>query len=131
MISKRTKKFKILSIIFTIIHILCLVGPFLYFLPAAFITGEVVSKVVLGLSTVTSIILAAISFIISVNHRAGLHRGIMWFLILGILTCLSNIKPFICIMAITNLSDELVFTRLRDSFSSKAKINKEIDLRNA
>lgn len=131
MISKRTKKFKTLSVIFTIIHILCLIGPFLYFLPAAFIMGEVVSKVVLGLSTVTSIILAAISFMISVNHRAGLHRGIMWFLILGILTCLSNIKPFICIMATTSICDELVFTRLRDSFSSKAKINKEIDLRSA
>lgn len=129
MINKRTKKFRNISIIFTILHILCLIGPFLYFIPAAFITGEVVSKVVLGLSTVTSLILAAISFFITVQHRAGLHRGILWFLILGVLTCLSNIKPFICIMALTSICDEVIFTPIRAYAKNRAAINKEIDLR--
>lgn len=128
-ISQRTKKFKTLKIVFTILHILCLIGPFLYFLPYAFITGAVVSKVVLGMTTVTSLILTAISFFISVKHRAGLHRGVMWFLILGIITSLTSIKPFICIMAATSLADELIFTPIRDSAARKALINKEIDLR--
>lgn len=129
MTSKRTKQLKTLDIIFTIFHILCLIGPFLYFIPAAFAAGTMVSKIVLSLATVTSIILAAISFFISVNHRHGLHRSILWLLILGVTTCFTAIKPFICIMAAVALVDELVFVPIRDNARSKARINKEIDQR--
>lgn len=129
MISKRTKKYKTLNIIFTILHFLCLIGPLLYFIPYAFIVGEVTTKVILGLSTATSIILAAISLFVAVKHRAGLHRSILWLLILGILTALTSVKPFICIMAVASILDELVFTPIKTASAQKAKINKEIDLR--
>lgn len=127
--SKRTKKLKIAAIIFGILHLLCLLGPFLYFLPAAFINGETVSKIVLGFSVVTSLILATVSLIIGVKNRAGLHRGIMWLLIAGILFCLESVKPFIWIMAIVSIVDELIFVKLKDKFKTAAATNKEIDKR--
>lgn len=127
--SKRTKKLKRLCVFFTILHLLCLIGPFLYFLPAAFIGGEVVSKIVLGFSTVVSIILALISFLVDFKHRAGLHRSIMWTLIAGILFCLSSIKPFIWIMAIASIFDELIFTKLKDHYHTAHLTNAEIDKR--
>lgn len=128
MANKRTKKSRILSIIFGILHLLCLIGPFCYFLPVAFITGAMVSKITLGFTMVTSMILAAISFIVDVKHRAGLHRSCVWLLIVGILFCLSSIKPFIWIMAGATLLDELVFVNLHDHYSKVAAMNKEIDI---
>ena len=129
MASQRTKKFVTLNIIFTILHILCLVGPFLYFLPTAFIGAELVSKIALSATMITSIILAAMSMFVSVKHRMGLHRSILWILVLGLLTALTSIKPFICIMSIVSICDELIFVPIRDRAAAKASINKEIDLR--
>lgn len=127
--SKRTKKMIGWGVFFTILHILCVVGPFLYFLPAAFITGAVVSKVVLSLTTITSLILAGMGLFLDIKHRAGLHRGIMWLLVAGIIFCLEAIKPFIWIMAGVSIVDELIFVKLKDHFKTAAATNKEIDKR--
>ena len=129
MASERTKKLKIFGVIFGLLHFLCLFGPFLYFLPVAFITGEIVSKIVLGFSVTLSLIFAAIGFLMNAKHRAGLHRGILWTLIAGILFCLESIKPFIWIMAIVSIIDELIFVRLKDHYKAAAAINKEMDIR--
>ena len=128
-ISKVTKKAKIKCAIFTILHILCLIGPFLYFVPYAFIVGEVTSKLVLSVSMIASFILAGISFMVDVKHRAGLHKSIIWLMIAAIIYALSSIKPFIWIMAIVSLADELMFARLREHYHRKHIINKEIDQR--
>ena len=127
--SKRTKKLTCLHTIFTILHLICLIGPFLYFLPMAFIGAEVVSKIVISLTTIASLILAGISAFVSIQHRAGLHRSILWLLIAGIMFGLSSIKSFIWIMAGTSLCDELIFTPLKDHFKITAATNKEIDKR--
>lgn len=127
--SKRTKRLTLWSVIFGILHILCLIGPFLFFIPQAFIIGETIAKIALGLTTIISLILAAISAIVDINHRAGLHRSILWILISGILFCLDSVKSFIWIMAISSLLDELIFTKAHQHFARKAAINKEIDLR--
>lgn len=127
--SKITKKAKAFYIIFGILHLLCLLGPFFYFLPYAFITGAVVSKVALGLSTALSVILALVSLLVDATHKAGLHRSIMWTLIAGVLFCLSSIKPFIWIMAVASILDELIFVPIRDRNKTKYHTNKEIDKR--
>lgn len=129
MLSERTKTSKFWKIIFTILHLICLIGPFLYFIPYAFITGAVISKIALGLSTVVSLILLIMSFIMDVTHRAGMHRGIMWTLIAGIMFCLESVKPFVWIMAVVSILDELVFCKLKDHFTTVYKTNKEIDKR--
>jgi len=129
MISKRTKQLKTLHIIFAILHILCLIGPFLYFIPYAYITGEVVSKVALSLTLIVSLILAAISLLVDVKQRAGFNKSIVWILIAGILFCLDSVKSFVWIMAIISIIDELVFTKLKDKFKTDAATNREIDRR--
>lgn len=127
MASERTKKARIMQIIFTVLHLVCLLGPFLYFLPAAFIAAKVVEKVALGLVTIVCLILAGISLLINVNHRAGLHRSILWILILAITTTFSAVKVFIYIMAIASILDELVFTKIADHYKTVKNTNKEID----
>lgn len=127
MASKRTKSARFWCTLFTIIHILFMVGPFLYYLPAAFIMGQVIQKLSLGLATILAIIVAAISLVVDVKHRAGLHRTIMWTMIIGVMLCLTNIQAFIWVIAITSVVDELIITRLADHYRTVKNTNKEID----
>lgn len=127
MASKRTKNARVAHIIFSILHFICLLGPFFYFIPAAFIAGEVVQKLALGLTTILALVFAAISLLVDVKHRAGLHRSILWILVLGLLMSLAAIKPFIWIMAIASIVDELVFVKLAEHFKTVKNTNKEID----
>ena len=129
MASKVTKKARNIAIIFGLLHLLCLLGPFFYFIPVAFITAEIVSKIALSFTIVLSLILAAFSLLVDVKHRAGLHRGIMWSLIAGVLFCLSAVKPFIWIMAIVSILDELIIIPIRDRARFKKATNREIDKR--
>lgn len=129
MISERTKKCRTLTIVFTILHILCLIGPFLYFVPYAFITGEVVSKLTISFASLFSLLLGAISFMVDIKHRAGLHRSMLWTMIAGVLCGLTAVRPFIWIMASFSLLDELVFLPLKDKYKAATLANKEIDKR--
>ena len=127
--SGRTKQCRNRKNIFGLIHFLCLFGPLLYFIPYGYITGETVSKIGMSFTIIVSIMLAAISMFISVAHKAGLHRCILWVLIAGVLICLTEVKTFIWIMAITSIIDELVFVRLKDYYKAALISNKEIDRR--
>lgn len=127
--SERTKKCGRLSVIFGVFHFLCLFGPLMYFLPYGFINGDTVQKISLGMTIITSLVLSILSIITDMKHRAGIHRTIMWILIAGVLFCLTEIKTFIWIMAVTSIIDELVFTKLRDYYKSAVIANKEIDKR--
>lgn len=128
-VSDRTKQCKILTIIFGVLHFLCLFGPLLYFVPYGYATGAVVEKIAMSFTVIVSVILALISILVSVTARAGLHRCIMWILITGVLFTLKEIQVFIWIMAITSILDELVFTKIRDHYKAALISNKEIDRR--
>ena len=129
MISKRTKQCRRRKNIFSILHYLCLFGPFIYFIPYSYKVGEITEKVAMSLSVVTSMILAMIALIVDVKHKAGIHRVMLWGLIIGILFCLSEIKIFIWIMAITSIIDEMVFVKLKDYYTIAEISNKEMDKR--
>ena len=129
MTSKRTKQCRRRKIIFSILHFLCVFGPFIYFIPYGYITGEIGNKVVMSFSVVTCLILTVISVITDIKHRAGLHRIILWGLITGVLFCLNEVKTFIYIMAVTSIIDELVFVKLKDYYKTAEISNKEMDRR--
>lgn len=128
-ISDRTKECKRKSFIFGFLHLLCLFGPLLYFIPYGYITGETVEKIALSFTVILSISLALISLLVSVTARAGLQRCVLWILISGVLFCLKEIQVFIWIMAITSIIDELIFTKLKDYYKAALVSNREIDRR--
>lgn len=129
MVSERTKQCRTLKNVFGFLHFLCLFGPLLYFIPYGYVTGETVEKICMSFTIILSVVLAVISILVSVTARAGLHRCIMWALVIGVLFCLQEIKVFIYIMAITSILDELVFTKIRDHYKAALISNKEIDRR--
>lgn len=129
MASERTKQCRRLKNLFSVLHFLFLFGPLLFFVPYGFVTGQPVEKIGLSFTVVISIILLVMSVIVSVTARAGLHRSVMWMLIIGVLFCLKNIQTFIWIMAVCSVIDELVFVRLKDHYKAALISNKEIDRR--
>lgn len=128
--SERTKQCGRWYIIFSIVHFLCLFGPFIYFIPSAF-TSEVSTtrKVALTLCMVVGCILALLAIISDAKTRGGLAKSIMWLLVLGVMVCLQSAKTFIYIMAIVSIIDELFIVRLKDKYKTAHIANKEIDRR--
>lgn len=129
MASERTKQCRILTWVFEALHFLCLFGPLFYFIPYGYITGETTEKIVMSFTVIASIIMIVISLLVSVTSRAGIHRSVMWLLIIGVLFALQDMKAFIWIMAITSILDEMVFTKIRDYYKTALISNKEIDKR--
>lgn len=115
--------------LFQFIHFLILFGPFLYFIPYAYIIGETADKIILSFSVVVCLILTFISFIIDVSHRSSLHKSIFWLALIGILFCLNEIRVFIYIMAFCAIIDELIITRMIEYYRAAGIANKQIDKR--
>lgn len=122
--SKETRKYKTLSILFLALSILVLVAPLAYYSVVGFIEGETTEKFTLGMTFV----IAAILFVINILFKFHI-RSTIWILVLGIYFCLDNILPLIFMVAVGNILDEFLFTPLHKHYKSKASINKEIDKR--
>lgn len=125
----RTKQCKNLHIIFSILHFICLFGPFLYFIPQAYIIGERVQKIALSSTLIISIILAALSVLTTAKTRGGLAKSIMWLIIIGIALCLKEVTTMIYIMAILAIIDELFIVKMKDRYLDAYRSNREIDRR--
>lgn len=127
--SNRTKQCKRLSLLFGILHFLCLFGPLLYFVPYAYIVGTAGRKLTLSLFLVVAFCLSILSIITSAKTRGGLAKSIMWLLVLGITLCVAEVKTFVYIMAIISIIDELIIVKLHDRYKSAYLTNREIDRR--
>lgn len=127
--SERTKQCKRLSILFGILHFFALFGPLLYFIPYAYVVGEVGRKLALSLFIIVALCLSVVSILSDAKTRGGLSKTIMWTLVIGISICLQEVKTFVYIMAIVSIIDELVFVRLRAKYKDAYAANREIDRR--
>lgn len=127
--SDRTKQCKNLSLLFGILHFLCLFGPLLYYIPYAFASGETGQKLGLSLFAIVAICLMFLAIISEAATRAGLIKSMLWLLILGITMCLTEAKTFIYVMAIVSVVDELIIIKLKDHYKNKYSANVEIDRR--
>ena len=127
--NKRTKQCKNLVSLFNVLHFLCLFGPFLYYIPTAFVEGQPGEKLALSLTMVVSLILAAFVILADAATRGGLIKSIMWSLLLGVCFCLPQVETFVYIMAIISIIDELVIVKLRNHYKTALIANKEMDRR--
>ena len=128
--SERTKHCRTMKWIFTILHWLCLLGPFTYYLPYCFINGETTQKVVVGLGVVIAIALLVVALVIDIKHRTGLQKSAFWAVICVCVWVLQQLSvPFIIIMAVVSIMDEAIFIPLKDKYANLQMTNKEIDRR--
>lgn len=127
--STRTKKCRTLQAIFTALHLICMIGPFMYFIPYALAVGEPVEKITLSMFTIIGGSIALLALLMDVKHRQGLHKTIFWLLIIGITICLKKVETFVYILAVISILDELIFYKLKNRYSELYRTNKEIDRR--
>lgn len=122
--SRETRKYRTLSILFLSLSILVLVAPLAYYSIQGFIQGETTEKFTLGITFV----IASILFTINILFKFHI-KSTIWIIVMGVYFCLDNILPLILVMAVGNILDEFVFTPLHKHYKNKATINKEIDKR--
>lgn len=101
----------------------------MYFVPYGFILGEPVQKICMSFTLIASVVLVAISALVGATAKAGIHRTILWLILIGLMFTLTKVEVLIYIMACTSILDELVFCRLKDKYKDAYAANKEIDRR--
>ena len=119
-----TKKYKRLALSFSLLSILVLLAPMVYYLVEAFIAGVVIEKLALGGLATMAIILTLFNTIMKANLRSPI-----WLLLIGIFLVLENILPLIIFIAVGTILDEFLLTPLARRYRNLYTINKEIDKR--
>lgn len=122
--AKVTKHYKKLTVLFTILSLLCVVGPLIFFTVKAFIGAAVVGKIVVSLTTLASIILASVSILFKFHLRSPIFIALI-----GLWVALDTLLPTIICISITVVLDEFIFSPLRKKYKNLHTINKEIDKR--
>lgn len=122
-----TKKLKCGALIFTILSLLCMFGPMIWFCAAAFISNTAtIYKVALTSTIAIVIIMTAVA---ALNKWAARCR--IWIILLALYFCLNNFLTVILIFAITQIIDELILAPVKHHLWNKYRINREIDKRGA
>lgn len=124
MTTKVTKKYKRLTTLFTILSLICLLGPLVFFTIKAFIGAAVVGKVVVGLTTLASLCLASVSVLFKFHLRSPI-----FLMLIGLWVALDTLLPTIIWISITVILDEFIFSPLKKKYKELHTINKEIDKR--
>lgn len=122
--SEPTKHYHRMDIFFSILSWAIMIIPMAVFIVMGFITGPVVSKVALGLTTIAAIIMLAIAAL----QKAKL-RSPFWLVVIGLAFCLNEVYTMLIIMGVATIMDELVFSPLSKYYHSRYVINDQIDKR--
>lgn len=123
--SKTTKKYARLSLIFSILSVLLLLGPVGFYIITGLATATLTIQKVALVSTVAVSLL--LTFICAINKVV--FRSKIWLIVLGLFFVLEDFLVMILIFAITQCLDELVASPLTRHFRTKTSINAEIDKR--
>ena len=127
--SDRTKHLRLMKFLFSSLHYIFMFVPLIVFIVMGYVEGTSSQKVTLSLTVAVGLILGILSIFIAVKNRAGLHRTILWTVVIGISFCLSQVEVFVYVMAITSIIDEVLLVKLKDRYTNLLTINKEIDKR--
>ena len=125
MISKRTHKYKSISIWTGIIQALILYGPLIYFLCDGFANGTIAQKFTMSTFAVVAVILSLLNILLKMHIRSTI-----WIILIGLSFCVTAIQPIIIVLGAASIIDEFILTPIRNNAKRKYEINKEIDLRN-
>lgn len=126
MTSKTTRNYHILSFVFGLLSLLCIIGPFLYYGGVALAGGAlVVEKAAL----VASVLVVGIMTAVAAVNKVAL-RSRIWIVLFALFLCLDNFLVPLIVVGGCQIADELIINPLYKHFAAKASINAEIDKRN-
>ena len=119
-----TKKYRTLTIIFTILSFAATIGPLIVFFAIGFSKSDTGEKVVLTGAAIAAIILTLVSVLLKYRIRSTI-----FILLMALYSILNDISTCLLVISIGVILDEFLFTPLQKHFSGKYKINAEIDKR--
>lgn len=122
--SDPTKHYHRMDIFFSVLSWAIMIIPMAAFIIMGFITGPVVSKVALGLTTIAAIIMLAIAALQKTKLRSP-----FWLIVIGLAFCLNEVYTMLIIMGVATIMDELIFSPLSKYYHSRYVINDQIDKR--
>ena len=122
--SEPTKHYHTMDIFFSILSWAIMLIPMAVFIVMGFITGPIVSKVALGLTTIAAIIMLAIAALQKTKLRSP-----FWLVVIGLAFCLNEVYTMLIIMGVATIMDELIFSPLSKYYHSRYVINDQIDKR--
>lgn len=122
--SDPTKHYHRMDIFFSVLSWAIMIIPMAVFIVMGFITGPVVSKVALGLTTIAAIIMLAIAALQKTKLRSP-----FWLVVIGLAFCLNEVYTMLIIMGVATIMDELIFSPLSKYYHSRYVINDQIDKR--
>lgn len=117
-----TKKYRRLYLIFTALSWIMTLGPMIAYVIYGFASGDTVSKISLGLSSMSAVALTAFSVIFKKHIRSTL-----FLLLLGIYFAIKEITILLIILSICTILDEFLITPLQKRYREKTVINSQID----
>lgn len=122
---ERTKKLHRWAIVLSILSLLCVFGPIIFFCVRAFLSSSLtIYKVALVSSIAVTLIMTAVA---ALNKWAARCR--IWIILLALFFCLDSFLAAIITFAVTQIIDELIICPLKHHLWNKYHINKEIDKR--
>ena len=122
--SEPTEHYHRMDIFFSILSWAIMLIPMAVFIVMGFITGPIVSKVALGLTTIAAIIMLAIAALQKTKLRSP-----FWLVVIGLAFCLNEVYTMLIIMGVATIMDELIFSPLSKYYHSRYVINDQIDKR--
>lgn len=123
--SKTTKKYARLTVAFTILSFLLLLGPVGFYIIAGLAAATLTIQKVAIVSTVAVSLL--LTMLCAINK--WLFRSKIWLIIFALFFVIEDFLAMILIFGITQITDELIVSPLARYFRNKASINREIDRR--
>lgn len=119
-----TKTYKFRKNICLLLSILCKFGPLIVFTIMGFLQAEGKEKLALGMTAISTIIIAAIAAMRHIHLKSTIY-----VLMIGLWISLDRLLPFIITIAICTILDELIFSPLYKRFKEDYHTNKQIDKR--
>ena len=107
-----------------ILSFLCSFGPLIVFTVMGLVQGDNKDKIVLTMTLMGAIGVAAFAALRKVNMRS-----VTYILMIGLWVALDRLLPFILTVAICTIFDELVFTPLHKRWKEDYHTHKQIDKR--
>lgn len=121
--SNLTKKYGRLALIFTLLSLLCFLGPLTYYVVAGFATATLVIQKI----TLTAAVLFALMATVICAWRRWAFRSKVWVVILALYFIVGNFIGMILAFAITQIVDELILSKLAHHYRRKYDSCKDTD----
>lgn len=122
MTSKKTKKYRALAIIFDILTYITLVIPLIIAVCYGYNRASNLAALGISGAMLAAIIMVGMSIVFKLDLKSWI-----WLLIMALGAAIDNFTPFLFVLGVCSITEEIVLRPAAKRYKEKYKINMEID----